>query len=72
LLKENYQSLLSRFLIIGITLFPGTSLAASSEDSVSQSDSIATENSEEECFCSVRKRKQVENRLKKKKQPDEE
>jgi len=52
-----------RFFMIGFALCLNTSFGATSEDSTSQADSIAIEDSEEECYCSVRKRRQVEKRL---------
>jgi hypothetical protein len=59
-------------LIIGITLFSSTPLGATSDDSAAQTDPIVSEDPEEECYCSVRKRKQVEKRLEKKKQAEPE
>jgi Skp family chaperone for outer membrane proteins len=52
-------------------LFLSTALGATSEDSAAQTDPVASEVPEEECYCSVRKRKQVEKRLEKKKQAEQ-
>jgi hypothetical protein len=50
-----------------ILLFSITA-CASSATPTSSTDSIGSETSDEECYCSVRKRQQVEDRLKKKKE----
>jgi hypothetical protein len=70
-MKQSYQPFILRFLVIGFTLCANTSFGATSEDSTSQADSILIEDSEEECYCSVRKRKQVERRLQKKESEQE-
>jgi hypothetical protein len=56
---------------VSILLFAG-SLLASAEESTPSTESLVPENSEEECYCSVRKRQQVEMRLKKKKELEQE
>jgi hypothetical protein len=50
-----------------ILLFSATA-CASPEVATPSTDAITQETSEEECYCSVRKRQQVEDRLKKKKE----
>ncbi len=51
-----------------LILFFSVTACASSDTPTSSTDSIAPETSDEECYCSVRKRQQVEDRLKKKKE----
>ncbi|MCP4390892.1 MAG: hypothetical protein GY802_21530 [Gammaproteobacteria bacterium] len=50
-----------------ISVLIAISTAACASDSTRNTTTIAPENSEEECYCSVRKRQQVERRLQKKK-----
>ena len=58
-----YRSNLSLLIL----LFSATA-CASPEVATPSTDAITQETSEEECYCSVRKRQQVEDRLKKKKE----
>jgi len=51
-----------------VILFFSVTACASSDTSTPSTDSIAPETGDEECYCSVRKRQQVEERLKKKKE----
>ena len=62
---------LIQILLIGLFL-PASSVHASSSDSPEQGESMQPEVAEDECSCSIRKRKQVERRLEKKKQAEQE
>jgi hypothetical protein len=61
-----------QILLIVFFLLLGTSFHATSSESTEQTESILPESAEDECSCSVRKRQQVESRLKKKKQAEQE
>jgi hypothetical protein len=61
-----------QILLLGFSLFLSTSVHATSVDSTEQTELILPESEEDECYCSVRKRKQVERRLKKKQQAEQE
>ena len=58
----------NRFDLSLLVLFFSVTACASSHAPTSPSDSIAPETIDEECYCSVRKRQQVEKRLQKKKE----
>ena len=60
-----------QFLIFGFSLLLSTSIHATSIESTEQTESLQSESTDEECSCSVRKRQQVESRLKKKKQAEQ-
>jgi hypothetical protein len=57
-----------RFKLSLLILFFSVTACASSDTPISSTDSIAPETSDEECYCSLRKRQQVERRLQKKKE----
>ena len=57
-----------RFNLSLLILFFSVTACASSDTSTPSTDSISQDTTDEECYCSVRKRQQVEDRLKKKKE----
>ena len=58
-----------RFNLSLLILLSSATACASPEVATPSTDAITQESSDEECYCSVRKRQQVEDRLKKKKEP---
>ena len=61
-----------QFLILGLSLLLSTSIHATSNESTEAAESLQSEGTEDECSCSIRKRQQVERRLEKKKQAEQE
>ena len=57
-----------RFNLSLLILLSSATACASPEVATSSTDAITQESSDEECYCSVRKHQQVEDRLKKKKE----
>jgi hypothetical protein len=61
-----------QILFVGFALLLSTSIHATSNESTEPAESLQSEGTEDECSCSIRKRQQVESRLKKKKQAEQE
>ena len=58
-----------RFNLSLLILISSATACASPEVATPSTGAITQEAADEECYCSVRKRQQVEDRLKKKKEP---
>ena len=61
-----------QILLLGFSLLLSTSFHETSSDTTEQTESMLPESEEGECSCSLRKRQQVEARLKKKEQAEQE